>query len=537
MAFICGPILGFRGQIDGHWHLTVALAQDDATSPGGLFFAQQGGAPGPEVAPTLLGEAGGARFFGYAFAVPMNPEASAVEYGLGGDGRRWSFVVPAIGQLPRIAYASCNGFSLPGDMKKIADKNALWRDVMAEHGREPFHLLLMGGDQIYADQLWDIIPEMRRFNELPRDQRMVAVPGPTLRQELEKFYVDTYRDRFSQTPIADALATIPSLMMWDDHDIFDGWGSYSPEEQSSPVFQTIYDVARTCFSLFQLQSDPHAPSWPALPGQPSFNALLRLGTLGLLVLDLRSERSQREILSLDTWNVVFDALDRAIDLGHLLVMSSIPVVHPDLSLLERAFVILPGAQDLEDDLHDQWVSYTHQTERLRLIHRLLDYAEATGTRVTILSGDVHVAALGVIESTRRPVRWLNSNVINQLTSSAIVHPSPPRVVRFFLEQIGVEVKEIDQKRHRQDAAIPRDQLPVHLRPELAHPRLRQPRPDLGELAGRRHARAADQGHPPRRALNGPGCTGFPPRQLAPQGAALIRTLARTSAATVLPTGR
>ena len=233
-------------------------------------------------------------------------------------------------------------------------------------------------------------------------------------------------------------------MMWDDHDIFDGWGSYSPEEQSSPVFQTIYDVARTCFSLFQLQSDPHAPSWPALPGQPSFNALLRLGTLGLLILDLRSERSQREILSLDTWNVVFDALDRAIDLSHLLVMSSIPVVHPDLSLLERAFVILPGAQDLEDDLHDQWVSYTHQTERLRLIHRLLDYAEATGTRVTILSGDVHVAALGVIESTRRPVRWLNSNVINQLTSSAIVHPSPPRVVRFFLEQIGAEVKEVDQ---------------------------------------------------------------------------------------------
>jgi hypothetical protein len=33
---------------------------------------------------------------------------------------------------------------------------------------------------------------------------------------------------------------------------------------------------------------------------------------------------------------------------------------------------------------------------------------------------------------------------NQLTSSAIVHPSPPWVVRFFLEQIGSEVKELNQ---------------------------------------------------------------------------------------------
>ncbi|MCB2070589.1 MAG: hypothetical protein KDF67_13685, partial [Ottowia sp.] len=60
-------------------------------------------------------------------------------------------------------------------------------------------------------------------------------------------------------------------------------------------------------------------------------------------------------------------------------------------------------------------------ERLRLIHRLLD-ASASGTRITVLSGDVHVAALGVIESDRRDVP-ANANVINQLTSSGIEHPA------------------------------------------------------------------------------------------------------------------
>jgi PhoD related phosphatase len=444
MSTICGPILGFRGQEGDTWRITVLVVHDGGTAPGALIHGQRGRPPGPAVVPSPLGEVGGVAFFGYEFGIPREDAEHTIEYGFVGEERRWAFAVPGRSQAPRIAYASCNGFSMPGDMRRIADKNALWNDLGVMHASQPFHLLLMGGDQIYADELWDVIPDLRRFNERPRSERVAMVPDPSLPGALERFYVDVYRERFSQPPVAEALASMPSIMMWDDHDIFDGWGSYSDEEQASPVFRTIFSAARTCFALFQLQSDPRAPSWPMLAGQPSFNAFLRLGSLGLLVLDLRSERSQRQVLSLETWSVVFDALDRAEGLRHLLVMSSIPVVHPDLSFVERGVEILPGRQDIEDDLHDQWVSYTHRTERLRLIHRLLDFAHAKGTRVTILSGDVHVAALGVIESVRRPVQWLNANVINQLTSSAIVHPPPARIVRYFLEQMGDEVKEIDR---------------------------------------------------------------------------------------------
>jgi hypothetical protein len=150
------------------------------------------------------------------------------------------------------------------------------------------------------------------------------------------------------------------------------------------------------------------------------------------------------VLSPATWEIVFAALDATQGLRHLLVVSSIPVVHPDLSFAEHALDLLPAEQDVEDDLHDQWGSYSHRTERLRLVHRLLDFADAQGTRVTILSGDVHVAALGIIESTRRPVRRLNANVINQLTCSPIVHPPPPRIVRWLLERLGGEVNELDR---------------------------------------------------------------------------------------------
>ena len=40
-------------------------------------------------------------------------------------------------------------------------------------------------------------------------------------------------------------------MTWDDHDIFDGWGSYPDTLQNCPVFQGCYQAARRFYLLFQ----------------------------------------------------------------------------------------------------------------------------------------------------------------------------------------------------------------------------------------------------------------------------------------------
>jgi hypothetical protein len=125
-------------------------------------------------------------------------------------------------------------------------------------------------------------------------------------------------------------------------------------------------------------------------------------------------------------------------------MVSIPVVYPGFALLESALGIFPGRQDLQDDLRDHWTSRPHRGERLRLIHRLLAFSESKECRVTLISGDVHVAACGTIESRRKPSRGDNTDVITQLISSPIVHVPPPGVVRFFLDQRGGSEEEIDR---------------------------------------------------------------------------------------------
>ena len=49
-----------------------------------------------------------------------------------------------------------------------------------------------------------------------------------------------------------------------------------------------------------------------------------------------------------------------------------------------------------DDLKDHWTNDDHEGERRRLVETLLRTARDKRLRATIVSGDVHVAAWGVV---------------------------------------------------------------------------------------------------------------------------------------------
>ncbi len=110
-----------------------------------------------------------------------------------------------------------------------------------------------------------------------------------------------------------------------------------------------------------------------------------------------------------------------------------------------ALDLKPGQQRMEDDLKDQWLGIGHQQERLQLIHRLFKLSQELGCRVTIISGDAHVAFQGYIHSERNPTVAPEAKVINQLTSSAIVNLPPPALVVYMMEQLlAGRVEEVDR---------------------------------------------------------------------------------------------
>lgn len=442
MAILLGPVLGFRGVDQAGWRVSVLLVTDGAAPKVTI------GQP-TKIAPTAARKIGQSKeriAWRADIVVPQKPNAPTnVTYSVGGMKQTFSFTVPGQTTTPRMAYGSCNGFSDPKAMKSVDENNHLWNVLFQRHGAQPYHLMLLGGDQIYADSLWTMIPAMGKWAELPFKDGNKAAFTPTMRADLDAFYFDLYCSRWSQSQPADVLASIPSIMMWDDHDVIDGWGSYTPARQNSPVFKGLFEIARKHFVTFQLHGSPadQAPS-PFISPETGFSFGHTFDKLGVLAVDMRSERSQDQVLSRESWDLVLQWLDNQRGLEHLLIMSSIPVVHPSFTLLESLLGVIPGNQDIEDDLKDHWSSRSHQAERVRFVYRLLKFAADKGTRVTILSGDVHIAALGIIESRRGGAAIDNSQVINQLTSSGIVHPAPPALVAFALERLFDNTEELDR---------------------------------------------------------------------------------------------
>ncbi len=114
-----------------------------------------------------------------------------------------------------------------------------------------------------------------------------------------------------------------------------GFGSYPHHFMSTPVFTGIGAVAFKYYMLFQQQSvvdesSKEEPSWllGASPG-PYINELSRSIFLSLgkhvsfLALDCRTERMRDEILSEETYELVFERCRREITKGetkHLIVL-------------------------------------------------------------------------------------------------------------------------------------------------------------------------------------------------------------------------
>lgn len=93
-----------------------------------------------------------------------------------------------------------------------------------------------------------------------------------------------------------------------------------------------------------------------------------------------------------------------------------------------------GNFDLLDDLDDHYTAKIHKSERNMFVERLQDVAAEFSARVTILGGDVHLAALGRFYSNPKlkiPVEKDHRYIAN-VVSSAIVNKPPPQAVANLL---------------------------------------------------------------------------------------------------------
>ncbi|KAH9873679.1 hypothetical protein IAQ61_004305 [Plenodomus lingam] len=408
----------------------------------------------------------GVTFWRFSLEIELGSTQTRVAYKIN-RGPATGFWVPAKGESMNIMFYSCNGFSFSVDPDEFCGPDPLWRDVLNSHQSRPFHVMIGGGDQIYNDAAMHHTTLFRRWTESRNPLQKHHEPfSEEMQNELEQFYLDRYSMWFSQGMFGLANSQIPMVNIWDDHDIIDGFGSYPHHFMETPVFTGVGAVAFKYYMLFQHQSLPTEteqtePSWVLgkNPGpyirERSRSVFLNLGrSVAFLGLDCRTERQRDEILTEDSYDIIFDRLEDEIIKGetkHLIVLLGVPIAYPRLNFLEniltsrlmdplkalgRAGLLgnlinkFDGGVEILDDLDDHWTAKHHKEERNWLVRELQHIASTKSVRITILGGDVHLAGVGQFYSNKKLniPKDKDHRYMPNVVSSAIVNTPPPDVM-------------------------------------------------------------------------------------------------------------
>ncbi|WWC95300.1 hypothetical protein V866_002161 [Kwoniella sp. B9012] len=420
---------------------------------------------------------GNMSFFRFIFEIPLQHAQMVVRYRLNG-GAEMDFVVPQKGENMRWAAHSCNGFSSgvnPDEFKGSypSGYDPVWEDLLLKHHEKPFHCMVGGGDQIYCDALTRE-PEMQPWITAPdRKSKLATELTDVIREAVDRFYFNHYCKIFRSNAFGRANSSIPMVNMLDDHDLIDGFGTYDDETQASPIMSFVGSRGYFWFLLFQLFVSDEVDGVDSTPGThtlksmivgdepgpwipfPSHSLLVYLGPkVTLLALDCRAERKLNRICTPQTYAKTFAEVRRIQGIKQLVILLGVPIAYPRMSFLEHFLDFkwnpvnilarhnamgLGGmvnkfnqASELLDDLNDHWCANTHKKERNWLVLECQKLAREQKFRITFLSGDVHLAAVGCLFTYNKGKKRFavkpeedHRYMLNVITSAIVNTPPPP----------------------------------------------------------------------------------------------------------------
>lgn len=478
---VFGPYLRFNNwDINtGLWTGSVLIvAHHSVTSRPSLNFTS--GTGGNQSSDgILLDTYGQHNFWRFSLGTSLGQQPQILQYSLHyGPGasmpqsQSYTVHLPSRDQPWHWGFHSCSGFSLSVHQADWGGVAPLWRDLLEQHQASPLHLVVGGGDQLYNDALFKLPTTKTWLAIKDAKERDLAPFNQTMAQEVYEYYFRNYAVHFSSEAMSLAFATIPQTMTWDDHDIFDGWGSYPDGLQNCPVFQGCYQAAKRFYLLFQQHTtEARVPQLSDMFGHRGFSMVKQCGPqLALVIPDARAERTKPQVIDPQSWDMIFDRM-RALppSTRHVVMVTTVPVVYPQIPGSEKILETVSGADrgnklanllkktgltkaamssfgepELLDDLADHWNAGNHKEERRMLIEKCQQISAAQCIRISFLSGDVHVCAAGRLYSDPKVNLANDHRYMPQIVSSAIVNAPPPDGVIKTLHLCSQAHKNIDK---------------------------------------------------------------------------------------------
>ncbi|MEE9448624.1 MAG: alkaline phosphatase D family protein [Ignavibacteriaceae bacterium] len=300
---------------------------------------------------------------------------------------------------------SCNfGFvSTDTNKKNVVE---MWANLYNCMKDNDCKFLIQAGDQVYCDlkrhNAWGKSKEELKKWKKEKDKNK----KDEYIQNMLNNYRDIYLDSWGFPEVQHVMQTFPQYMIWDDHEISNGWGSSMDHENYSKIF----DAARKAYVEFQHSHNPDSLKTGELYYAFSY------GPASFLVMDIRGHRDfyrkQYTIAGKEQWDRIQKWINsKPVKNSKILfVVTSVPVLHISRKFGSLGFI--------KSDLRDQWSTGNNKHERRKLLNMLFDWSGENKRPVFILGGDVHVGTvikLEMIDKAGNPI----GKKIDQITSSPI----------------------------------------------------------------------------------------------------------------------
>jgi len=306
------------------------------------------------------------------------------------------------------ALISCHRPTFCKGIDKYRVEN-MWQKLGDKMFAHDSRFLIQAGDQVYADKG-------------PYNAWKACLKCDSPAQRLW-YFRRVYLKSWSFPVVRRVLRHFPQYMIWDDHDIVNGWGSNREHRTSEKCLQA-YDAARQAYVEFQHSHNPDSLR------EGKFYYAFHYGPVAFLVLDIRGERDitckdknkgkpAYPLAGEQQWEDIRAWLNSdAVQASKVLfVVSSVPVIHLNRNWVSLGF--------LKNDIRDQWSTNQNQRERRILLTELFNWSGPNQRPVFILSGDVHVGTVGqMVDET-------SGQVVYQISSSPIAN-LPAFLLDFFI---------------------------------------------------------------------------------------------------------
>ncbi|KAF4915986.1 hypotheticall protein [Colletotrichum viniferum] len=488
-------------------------------------------------------------FYKYDIELPMSENGTerwtyAVTSHLGCT--RYEFVVAGRHENGwRFIAHSNNDFAAStsqNERSKLGGVGFMWKDVLQKNvDCGGFHVQLGLGDQIYGDRLWKEVPLLKQWLAMSgRDNRKNAQWTARHEEDVSHAYFHYYTSHFDQPYLREAFAQIPHILQVDDHDIFDGFGSYPEYMQGSQMFKNVGRIAIEMYLLFQhhttveiLRNVSNDTDLFTITGQ-GWHFVKYLGPAVVVVgPDCRSERNQTRVMAGPTYQGLFPKVATLPpSVQHCIWMVSVPLVYPRLEAVESlATAVTTGKKavnmsynllgkvtssvagvvggkevvaqgftqvkkavgksglmgnvlnqfgeiDLAEVLKDMWTHESKDLERTYLIRTLQGIAQQKGIRMTFMSGDVNCAGAGLVHDPTHPSD--HKTMYQIITSPIVAQPASNYILKLLHNNKSLYVPQNGHKSNHEVSDTKEDMM------EIFHTDASGSARELKKLMGRRN---------------------------------------------------